>query len=929
MRANVSRYPSIVCFTLTILLVSAAAQADPPTPPPPSPDDGFVPPVVDIDELIGRDLDPGQLQQAAAAFHARRNRPLSIVDGRTGALSGLRIAISPGHGTRWVAARDDGSPVNAWEFQRGITQGLREDLHNNEWAIEYLIHMIERAGGEVINLRERTFLDQSVLVDNDVDDGRYSETGEWEDGASPGNGGTYRYAWVDAGGTAEARWSFEVPRDGAYPVYVFFLAGNNRSEAALYRVEHAEGTSEGVLSQAELLVEDWPTATYPNTPPPSDATVAAADLWHYLGTFPFRAGETSAVVLSNQSTETEVVVIADAVHVGGGLGTVEGTTGATSGRPRWEESASTFLEWLGVPGWLKVGDVSTRPLYSIYRGVDFYFSVHTNCCDSSGTSTWTWYPDMWVPESSWPEDFIDEELPPGTFELATAVHSDVIARLRANWESDWRDGGHWGANFGELRAIRNGWYEDVHTHEISSPMTIPAVLMEVAFHDMAYDAGFIRELRFRHDVARGFLAGLIQFLNGEDALIPPLPPREISAAATENGLVVRWSQQQDPVAPTATSDQYLVYVSRDGVLFDPQPIETTETTVTIPVSDCEPMYVRVAAVNGAGESLDSSVVGGRFPLEGAPRILYVNGVDREVQLEADPTLMRDYARIYGPALADSSVGAGFDITTDDRAADALTEATYDLVVWATGETSTRDESLSTADQNVIRSLLESEIPLLISGAETGWDLVEMGTASDSSFFEDILGATYETDDADTTLLDGSTLGLPTSIAFGDCSADSVCMEWPDVLSAQDGGEVILPYDTGTGAVVRSPNGLVATAGFPFETVADSQQRKDLITTLATDMLGPGATDGTICTQQPDQGDSDPGLDAGEDLADLTPDAPLPDSTSDLSTPDQSGQSSGQTLEVNVNKGCGCRTVRGRGLPWLLVPFGLVLLGKRR
>ena len=326
------------------------------------------------------------LERASAAGHERRRQridgrsPWAVTGPRPGALSGKRIAISPGHGNIY---RD-----GAWDFQRGVTHSLREDLHTNEWAIDFLIEMLERAGAEVVNLRERSYQLEARLVDNDDGAGLYSEVGPWETSSAPGyEGSTYRYAYCDGLGAAEARWTVEVPADGEYPVYVYFLASDNRTDAAWYRVEHAGGVTERSLTQRRLLIESYAGGEEP----PGASPLEMNDLWHYLGTFPFRAGEPGQVALTNQCDDSEDVVIADAIWVGGGPGTVD-LGGGPSGRPRWEESALVFLEWAGAPDWVLTNDVTTRPLYSIYQGVDAFFSLHTNCCDSSGTSTWTWYP---------------------------------------------------------------------------------------------------------------------------------------------------------------------------------------------------------------------------------------------------------------------------------------------------------------------------------------------------------------------------------------------------------------------------------------------------------------------------------------------------------------------------------------------------------
>ena len=930
------RYLGYLLFAVVVLL-SVAAQADPPLPSRPTAVDSFQGPA--IDERVGSPLDTTQLQQAAASYHSQRNRPLANSH-HIGALSGLRVALSPGHGTRWVETNDSGGSVQEWQFQRGITQNLREDIHTAEWVIDFLMPMVERAGGEVILLRESSYLGSSALIDNDSTGDDYREDGTWAQGELTGFGGTYRAAEVDSTGNARASWSFRVAEDGNYPVYVHIVTGSNRSESAHYTLTHATGEADVYLSQNALRIEDWARASYPNIPPPSDTATVSSDLWEMLGTFPFRADVDYTVTLTNDSGEAGTFVIADAVYVGGGVGSVEGSTGATSGRPRWEESASTYLEWLGAPNWMKVGDVSMRPLYAMYAGADVYLALHTNCCGASGTSSWVWYPEMWVPTRSWPEGFADDNLPPGTLELAEAIQRQVVDRIQLGWDPDWRNNGIWGANFGELRAIRNGWYEDVNTHAIEPPLTIPAMLMEVAFHSEDYDSMFIRELGFRHDVARGYLAGLIATVIGAEAVLPPLPPNELAASATETGIVVSWSAQQDALQPTSVSDRFHVYTSVDGVLFGEEPFETEETSIILETSPCEALYVKVTALNGSGESLDSSVVGAQFPERGAARLLVVDGIDRHVQLERDPQINREYARIYGSVAAAIAPGTGFDMATDEAAGSAISGAEHDLVIWTTGETSSRHSSLSTADQNVIRTILDDGSSLIVSGAELGWDLIERATGDDVAFFQDVLGARYLSDDADSTSLDGSPYGLG-NVAFGDCSAGAICVEWPDVLDAAPGGEVVLEYDTGTAAAVLSADEKVVLAGFPLESVADSDDRTALIAALSVLLLDDAAVEGDRCDQAwPDDPEpSDPPIEEPEAIADV----PVVEDDSDLDqvSVEEVAETVGDRAEPveavsgGGSSGCGCRAIMSGERDYdifsilVLGLIGLAVLRKRR
>ena len=797
------------------------------------------------------------LARASHFWRARRG-PSPRTDGaRAGALSGRRIAVSAGHGIffRWENA--SGEPFEAWDWQRGVMQELREDTHNAQLVLEFLIPLLERAGADVVHVRERSYALPEQVIDNDGGD--YAEAGTWSTSESVGfDGGTYRFAYVDAAGASEARWDFVLPEAGEYPVYVWFLASWNRIPAAHYTVHHYGGSTEVVLDQHVLRVESWDADSYPNTPPSAADEGTMNGHWHYLGTFPFVPEEAGAVVLSSQGEDSDLVVIADAIRVGA---SESGVThlGATSGRPRWDEAAIEFLEAMGLPAWLRVNDPVCRSLYACYEGVDAYLAFHTNCCSGSGTQMYTWYPEMWVGENSWPVDFIDEELPPGTYEWSDAILAHVVSRIRTLWDPDWTSYGHLGADFAELRPQRMGWAQD-RDDGVEPPLTIPAALIEAAYHDAAWDTLLIEQLGWRHDVARAITAGMIRYFEGADAVTPPLAPVAVAATSDAEGLRLSWRPAPDPGDENAAPAAYRVYRSVNPLVFPREPaLETGALDAVFSVAPCEGDYFRVSAVNEAGESLPGPTVGARRAPTGMPRLLWVNGVDREVRNVWDPTNLRDYARIWGPALEETHAGAGFfDMATDDAVAEGLVAlADYAAVAWSTGETSTWQGSLSATERAAIADYLAGgEAAFWLSGAEIGWDLVDYAADGSESFLPEVLFADYLSDDAESTRLEApetSPLAALGSFAFGDCSADAPCVEWPDVLGPLDGGRVLLWYEGSAdgAAVLREADGdRIAVFGFPVESVADPDTRHALITTM-TERLAPGLAEATwSCRETP-------------------------------------------------------------------------------
>ncbi len=80
-----------------------------------------------------------------------------------------------------------------------------------------------------------------IIVDNS--DSGYSETGSWANSASSGFYGT-ESRWASAvNGANTATWSPNLGVTGNYDVYVWYVSGSNRSPAASYTVNHANGST--------------------------------------------------------------------------------------------------------------------------------------------------------------------------------------------------------------------------------------------------------------------------------------------------------------------------------------------------------------------------------------------------------------------------------------------------------------------------------------------------------------------------------------------------------------------------------------------------------------------------------------------------------------------------------------------------------------
>ncbi len=719
-----------------------------------------------------------------------------------GALSGKTIFISAGHGWYWTGTR--------WATQRGNTCDLVEDLSNAEAVDYFLIRYLWNAGADVWTVRERDMNRDEIIVDNDPGPPSYQETGIWYTSSYTGyGGGTYRYTWASTTETATATWYPTIPRDGYYGVYVWYRHGANRATDVLYRIHHAGGTTEVRLNQEVHGLT-----------------------WRYLGTYYFTAGTSGAITLSNQSEEVGQAIIADAVRIGGGMGSID-YGGGTSNRPRYEEACLTWALYQGAPPEVYPNDVVCRPLYSEWEkepGEDaVYISWHSNGSvgDCNGTATGT-------------ETYIhDTEPTPGSAKLQYFVHNEIITDIRALWDPSWVDRGRRSANLGELRELS----------------TMPGVLIELAFHDTPADAVDLKEPAFRRLSARAVYQGIVKYFADRDGIhvhLLPEPPCYVTARNDGPGRVtLSW---HEPVSGDPWGDPaqwYKVYTGTEGHGFDNgRTFTTTQATVEGLVPNTL-YFFRITALNEGGESFPCLTAAVRTTADGSrPQTLLVDGFDRldrygliyedtpyvgvigRMYLERMNTY--DYTVQHGRAL--DACNVSFDFASNEAVIVgdmALTD--YGTVDWILGEESTADDTFDATEQILVSSFLNGGGRLFVSGAEIGWDLEYQGGGPD--FYNNYLKADYVSDDAQTYQAAGSGgifAGLGT-ISFDDGTHGTYDVDYPDRINPSGGSTVNLVYQGGLGGNAGVEyNGFyrLVHLAFPFEAIYPAASRQEVMCRVA-------------------------------------------------------------------------------------------------
>ena len=740
----------------------------------------------------------------------------------SGELSGKSIFVSAGHG--WYYS----SSNTRWQTQRfnASDLGIVEDFSNAEAVDNWLTKYLWNAGAGVYTTRERDMNTNMVIVDNGGSG--HSETGSWTtESSTSAYGGTQRRSTTVTGSaTATSRFTPSIPADGFYGVYVWYRPP-------------VSGTT---VTDAEIIINHTGGSTTWNQNQGRDGYT-----WKYVGTYYFDAGSSSAngsVVVTNKSAAAGSAVVADAVRFGGGMGDVnDTTTGAPSGKSRWEESGKYYARYMGATI-AEVGDstVSTMPKYAAWESESWedsvYISWHTNAGGATGTSSFAYSSGGW-------DGAFDGVT--GSVQLRNLVHAELMNDLDTGWLSGWQDVGLHTGDYGEINPVNNN--------------EMPGCIYEMAFHDDVTGTNAIKDPRFRQICARAVYQGIVKYFadaagnangvidGGESyTLLPETPTHFRAALNASNNIVVSWSAPpynsgNDYYGDAATG--YKVYMSTNGKGFD-NGAATASTSYTINgagLVDGQTYYLRVSATNAGGESFPTETLAVRYQSSDTNPILIVNGFDRldrwmmigesDVFYPAYTTYreyldrMNSYDYVIQHAEAIVADNKYFDSASNEAVESGVISLSgYEAVIWICGEESSADDTFSGTEQTRVQTYLDGGGQLFVSGAEIGYELVDQGAGA--SFYQNYLKAGYAGDGAGTYTAQGSAgiFASVGSLTFDDGS-QIYDVNWPDQLSANGGSTVNMTYTGGSGgnaAIQYSGTFKVVNMGFPFETITSATQR---------------------------------------------------------------------------------------------------------
>lgn len=575
-------------------------------------------------------------------------------------LANRHIALWQSHGFYYE------SKLTRWEWQRARIFQTVEDLYSQSYVLPFLVPMLENAGANLLLPRDRDTRTQEVIVDNDGSlscESIYRELSgskKWRDGQEQGfahlksqyidfenpfRAGTYRQIKVvESGPASVAEWIPDIPTAGEYAVYVSYKTVSNSVADALYTVHHRGGESTFKVNQQ-----------------------MGGGTWIYLGHFGFAQGlDGGKIVLSNLSSQTNGVITADGVKIGGGYGniarriSVDGVTDnmkscdimalsadnrdyeqvdypyEVSGYPRFCEAARYWLQWAGVPDSVYsasagindyVDDYKSRGLWVNYLSggstanpseeglnipIDMAFAFHTDAGTMLGD---TIVGTLGIFQTAQYDGlFANGASRYASRDLTDFIQSNIVRDIRMKYEPQWVRRGMWNRSYNEASTPR-----------------VPTMLLELLSHQNFADMRYGLDPRFRFTVSRAIYKGMLQFISSEygaDYVVQPLPVTQMNLQMDkENMALLSWLPVVDSLEASAVAEKYIVYWRFGSGDFN-SGVVVEEPQIRVLIPNDVVCSFKVCALNSGGSSFPSEILSVANATNTKGLVLVVNGFDR-------------------------------------------------------------------------------------------------------------------------------------------------------------------------------------------------------------------------------------------------------------------------------------------------------------
>lgn len=694
-------------------------------------------------------------------------------------------------------------------------------------------------------------------------------------GQNPFHDGTARYVptVTNSGRASVAEWKPDIPADGRYAVYVSYQSLPTSVTDAHYTVYHRGGMTEFAVNQT-MGGSTW---VYLGT---FDFAAGVHD--------------DGKVTLSNESAYRGVVT-ADAVRFGGGMGNIarglsdEG--GRTSGMPRWAEAARYSAQWAGMPDSVYdyfeheddyKSDILSRPrVANELAGSSLYVPRQTGRGVPLELSL-AFHSDA---------GFKADDSRVGSLSICTTHHDDGLTdagisryasrdladMLLANLYTDlahyrWPVRRIYNRNYGETRVP-----------------AMPGVILESLSHQNFADMQMGYDPQFKFDFCRSVYKTVVKYeaaMHQRAYVIQPLPVTDFSVTLDEEccDALLTWQPVIDVLEPTARPTHYVVYVRRDDESFDNGTV-VRGTSCTVPLFPDHIYSFRVCALNAGGQSFPSETLSACVSSQNQGTVLIVNAFTRlsgpssfNTATEQGFDLFRDPGVPYGAfagfcgaqlvftkstmgsetssglgysgselegqvvmgntfdypylhgcgikragchSFTSCSVSAFLKANSGTQSSSPLRAARYAMLDVICGVQKGQDERLHA----VLSHYTEAGGRLLVSGA----NVAQYGFDREGVLLHTRFAGTVN-DSAAVTTIHGSGLQFGVQRRL---NSQCYAVPSPDIVEPMSGAFAMLAYANGTSAAVAydGRDHKTVTLGFPLESVADREQRDNLMSAI--------------------------------------------------------------------------------------------------
>lgn len=570
-------------------------------------------------------------------------------------LTNNHIALWQSHG--WYYEQK----LARWEWQRARIFQTVEDLYTQSYVLPFLAPMLENAGANLLFPRERDYNTHEIIVDNDTQNGFYSETAgkeSWKnstqagfanpktvylDGENPFRMGTARQTkTVSRGVESIASWTPEIAEKGRYGVYVSYQTVKNSTDDALYTVHHAGGSTHFRVNQQ-----------------------MGGGTWIFLGYFDFDKGRNHRITLSNKSKRTGKIVTADAVKIGGGMGNIarmphlegfekENTKSSetaskkgnivpkisyipeTSGYPRYTEGARYWMQWAGVPdsiysrtqgkndytddysgrgywvNWLAGGSSTLPGTEGLNIPVDLAFAFHSDAGTFWGDTIVGTLGIYMTHHNN--ELFENGRSRWASRDLSELIMDEITQDIRSDFEPNWTRRHLWNRSYAEARVPN-----------------VPTMLLELLSHQNFADMRYGLDPSFRFTVSRSIYKGMLKFIASQynrPYVVQPLPVKDFHISfAGDAEVELQWNETPDEKEPSAKANRYIVYTRIGESGFDNGRL-LLKNRCKMAIEKDKTYSFKIEAVNDGGRSFPSEILSVCQKSAEKGQVLIVNGFTR-------------------------------------------------------------------------------------------------------------------------------------------------------------------------------------------------------------------------------------------------------------------------------------------------------------